>query len=214
MVINITTWSPDTCGCELSYEWDSDILQEQRTHTFYAMHKVCEHHRGLATTKHEYLADGERARIHNKTSEEKRATLHEILDNNMLRHMKLLKDGSTKREKRDLESMTGQVEAHNFRVMEMFDSILNEPFAHDELIYNVIMDENQTKNIAQDELKQLAEKRGVKDPDIKFELVGQAPTRAIHLIINNAEKITESFTKSKHSYPNDVVIRSAQTLRA
>ena len=28
-----TQWSPDTCGCVVTYTWDRDIPQEQRVHT-------------------------------------------------------------------------------------------------------------------------------------------------------------------------------------
>ena len=32
--INQTTWRPDTCDCEVVYQWDSDVPSEQRIHTF------------------------------------------------------------------------------------------------------------------------------------------------------------------------------------
>src|SRR3990167_6974787 len=32
--INQTTWRPDTCDCEVIYQWDSNVLPEQRIHIF------------------------------------------------------------------------------------------------------------------------------------------------------------------------------------
>ncbi len=29
----ITTWRPDTCGCELSYSWERDSSEDTRVHT-------------------------------------------------------------------------------------------------------------------------------------------------------------------------------------
>lgn len=31
--MNITTWHPDTCGCEIHYEWDTETTEAERTHT-------------------------------------------------------------------------------------------------------------------------------------------------------------------------------------
>ena len=56
---HITTWSPDTCGCELHYEWDDTLPEGQRVHTpveefidssgNVRRSKKCEHHKLLAT---------------------------------------------------------------------------------------------------------------------------------------------------------------------
>ncbi len=32
-MINQTVWRPDTCACSITYEWDTDVKQEERTHT-------------------------------------------------------------------------------------------------------------------------------------------------------------------------------------
>lgn len=45
-MINKTLWRPDTCGCEIEYEWDTEVLAEQRVHTL-AKHKACQTHRNL-----------------------------------------------------------------------------------------------------------------------------------------------------------------------
>lgn len=43
----ITRWSPDTCGCVIDYEWDTDVPAEERVHT--TVHTVqCEHHKGVS----------------------------------------------------------------------------------------------------------------------------------------------------------------------
>lgn len=33
MKLNITKWRPDTCGCEIDYQWDADEPAETRVHT-------------------------------------------------------------------------------------------------------------------------------------------------------------------------------------
>lgn len=37
------TWRPDTCGCEIEYEWDDAVPAEQRVHTPVKV-TGCEHH--------------------------------------------------------------------------------------------------------------------------------------------------------------------------
>ena len=32
-MLKTTTWKPDTCGCELHYQWDTDASQDSRSHT-------------------------------------------------------------------------------------------------------------------------------------------------------------------------------------
>lgn len=43
-MIHITTWRPDTCGCEIQYAWDDSVPTEQRVHTVHAVLKSCELH--------------------------------------------------------------------------------------------------------------------------------------------------------------------------
>lgn len=45
MTIQKTKWKPDTCGCEIVYEWDDTVPQEERTHTLFSVSK-CPHHQG------------------------------------------------------------------------------------------------------------------------------------------------------------------------
>lgn len=50
-----TTWRPDTCDCELFYEWDTDHPEDVRVHT-----PVETHPHGHGTRrckKHAHLAD-------------------------------------------------------------------------------------------------------------------------------------------------------------
>lgn len=34
----VTTWRPDTCDCELHYEWDTDHPEDSRVHTPVEVH--------------------------------------------------------------------------------------------------------------------------------------------------------------------------------
>lgn len=45
-MLKTTTWKPDTCECEIEYEWDDSVPQEQRTHTIKKVNKMCIHHQG------------------------------------------------------------------------------------------------------------------------------------------------------------------------
>lgn len=42
-MIRITKWRPDTCGCEVDYEWDDTVSQDERVHTAVATIKCAEH---------------------------------------------------------------------------------------------------------------------------------------------------------------------------
>ena len=46
-MIKITTWRPDTCGCELEYEWDDTTTGDNRVHTFKRATRQCPAHAGL-----------------------------------------------------------------------------------------------------------------------------------------------------------------------
>jgi hypothetical protein len=43
-MINTTTWRPDTCGCEIEYDWDGSVPAEQRVHTVSRVNKKCAAH--------------------------------------------------------------------------------------------------------------------------------------------------------------------------
>jgi hypothetical protein len=58
MVINRTRWAPDTCDCELEYEWDTDEPEDRRVHNFSKVIKACEAHNRIVppnTTAQEQL---------------------------------------------------------------------------------------------------------------------------------------------------------------
>lgn len=39
-----TRWKPDTCKCEIEYEWDDSIPQNERVHVFKRFIQQCPHH--------------------------------------------------------------------------------------------------------------------------------------------------------------------------
>lgn len=46
-----TTWKPDTCGCVLEYEWDDQLPQNERIHSFKTLIGQCPDHLGLTDSK-------------------------------------------------------------------------------------------------------------------------------------------------------------------
>ncbi|MBA7608869.1 hypothetical protein ES703_16053 [subsurface metagenome] len=50
-MLQVTRWSPDTCGCILEYEWDDTLDENARTHSFKKAVKLCEHHKALIADK-------------------------------------------------------------------------------------------------------------------------------------------------------------------
>ena len=47
MVITITRWGPDTCGCVMDYSWDTASSPDTRVHTFSRVEKKCPEHTQL-----------------------------------------------------------------------------------------------------------------------------------------------------------------------
>lgn len=47
-----TTWSPDTCGCVIEYDWDTDTSEDERVHTVSKIVKECPLHKGLDIKTH------------------------------------------------------------------------------------------------------------------------------------------------------------------
>lgn len=43
-MIKTTTWSPDTCGCKIEYDWDTEVPQASRKHTLKRFVKRCPAH--------------------------------------------------------------------------------------------------------------------------------------------------------------------------
>lgn len=51
-MIKTTIWRPDTCGCEIHYEWNDTDPQASRIHTAVASTKVCDVHKGMSVPVH------------------------------------------------------------------------------------------------------------------------------------------------------------------
>lgn len=43
-MIQKTLWSPDTCECQIEYQWDDAVAQEDRVHTVSRVLKACPIH--------------------------------------------------------------------------------------------------------------------------------------------------------------------------
>ena len=62
MTIQKTLWSPDTCGCQIEYEWDDTVPQDQRTHTVSLIVKACpihSHHTDISTHYDDVLGENQ-----------------------------------------------------------------------------------------------------------------------------------------------------------
>ena len=47
MVITTTRWSPDTCGCELEYQWETNENENTRADNFAKIVQMCNAHTGI-----------------------------------------------------------------------------------------------------------------------------------------------------------------------
>ena len=47
MSIKKTRWRPDTCECDIEYEWDSAVSAETRVHTVSKINSKCDAHKAL-----------------------------------------------------------------------------------------------------------------------------------------------------------------------
>lgn len=56
MAMKVTRWSPDTCGCQLEYEWDDAVAPESRKHSFKGVVQRCAEHAGTPQTSELYDA--------------------------------------------------------------------------------------------------------------------------------------------------------------
>lgn len=69
MTKQTTRWRPDTCGCVITYDWDSDLPNDQIVFTVNTVEQACPEHKGLSdqevfdsitkenTSKNEFLKD-------------------------------------------------------------------------------------------------------------------------------------------------------------
>jgi hypothetical protein len=155
LVVQITTWSPDTCSCEFSFTWDDEDVP--RVHTFYAVHNVCALHEHLATkTLHS---------LHSAKVDKKMEYITHITMRNLRRHEEKIAQTTRRMHKRDLVNLTTAIHDHNQRVKDNFEDIFSEPHAHDEHIYSAVLAENQLKNRA---LGHIQETHGI-DADWEFD---------------------------------------------
>lgn len=46
-MIKTTLWRPDTCECEIEYQWDSELSEDERVHTVSKIKKGCQYHSKL-----------------------------------------------------------------------------------------------------------------------------------------------------------------------
>ena len=53
-MIHKNIWKPDTCDCEIEYEWDDSVLTEQRVHTVSKIIKCCDAHKNLTDKVQNY----------------------------------------------------------------------------------------------------------------------------------------------------------------
>lgn len=44
MALQKTLWRPDTCGCEIEYQWDDSVPLDQRVHSVSKINKACPVH--------------------------------------------------------------------------------------------------------------------------------------------------------------------------
>lgn len=75
MAINITTWHPDTCGCEIDYSWDDTVSQDQRVHTPVKI-THCKDHQSLKSQSTQAAFDAIM-----KENQSKNMVLHHVLEN-------------------------------------------------------------------------------------------------------------------------------------
>lgn len=53
-MLKTTKWRPDTCGCEIEYQWDDSVAQEERTHVVSTITKNCPIHDPIPTKGEHY----------------------------------------------------------------------------------------------------------------------------------------------------------------
>lgn len=46
-MIKVTRWKPDTCGCDLEYEWDDAVPLKDRVHSIKNISKACDAHKNI-----------------------------------------------------------------------------------------------------------------------------------------------------------------------
>jgi hypothetical protein len=137
VVVNITRWSPDTCGCVIEVGWD-DQEPEPREGKFVLMNTVCQKHYGLATTVHR-ANHKELTKVPLKHIEDaKRVNLTGLAS-------RMLTEQSPRR-LRELRQNHAQVLKFNQDLDEEWEELVAQPFAFDSHIYDQVLKENQEKS--------------------------------------------------------------------
>jgi hypothetical protein len=75
MAKQITTWRPDTCGCEVELEWDDAVPATDRTHTVRRATKLCDAHATLTDPKEHHAVLFEENPRKNKATQHVREVL-------------------------------------------------------------------------------------------------------------------------------------------
>lgn len=56
-MLHTNIWNPDTCGCEIEYEWDDAVPPESRVHTSKKITRACPAHSTIdIVDKHDHFA--------------------------------------------------------------------------------------------------------------------------------------------------------------
>ena len=55
-MLQVTRWSPDTCGCVLEYEWDDAVPADARTHTATSVVTRCAEHSKMKLQSSDHFA--------------------------------------------------------------------------------------------------------------------------------------------------------------
>lgn len=127
----VTRWSPDTCGCVLHFDTDSN-----GDPIFFAVEKVCE--------KHADIANNHKVRLDVKKDKEDK-------DNRKNKLSQLLQDNE-QRNNQDIDKMPvdrdklkAQVRKHTDEVTQQYAAIFSTDFALAEDVYKQVTKENKEK---------------------------------------------------------------------
>lgn len=170
MVINITRWSPDTCGCVIDVSWDDSVPGEQRKTEHYATVEVCPIHESLATKTHSL--------DHKSRRDKKLAGVLDIIqERNVNRVIDQINKTKHAFHRRQLQQGHLAVQSHNRDVREEYDAIFSEPHVHDSHIYDIVLEENQRKNRV---YTHLLENLQVDIHETGYHFAGEGDKRTLH----------------------------------
>lgn len=55
-MIKKTRWRPDTCGCDVEYEWDTEQNENNRVHTISQVFKKCNAHKDINNISNVFIS--------------------------------------------------------------------------------------------------------------------------------------------------------------